>query len=331
MIPLKNHCLHTINILPIYLFIMLTLFGCSQRSDQTHTAEAQEIQEAISDPPGLVQVKAVGLTFQAPDEIPSGWTTFRLSNETDMIHFGYIYRVPEGKGIEDHPGLAAVFQNFMDDFNEKPRSAPEAGVEIPEWFSKVVINGGPGLISPRKIAETTVFVEPGTYLMECYVKTDGIFHSYNPSPGAYGMVHEFTVTEESHSAQAPMPTINISVSGETGLIVSGNITAGSHVVGVNFLDQKVHENFAGHDVHLVRLSEGTDLDEVEAWMDWTKPTGLQTPVPADFLGGTHEMPEGGTAYFHVDLEPGSYAWISEVPNAQEKGLLVPFEVADHVP
>lgn len=331
MIPLKNHCLHTINILPFYLFTILTLFGCSQRSDQTHTAEAQEIQEAISDPPGLVQVKAVGLTLEAPDEIPSGWTTFRLSNETDMIHFGYIYRVPEGKGIEDHPQLAAIFQNFMDDFNEKPRSAPDAGVEIPEWFSKVVINGGPGLISPRKIAETTVFLEPGTYLIECYVKTDGIFHSYNPSPGAYGMVHEFTVTEESNALQAPMATINISVSAETGLNVSGDITAGSHVVGVNFLDQKVHENFAGHDVHLVRLSEDTDLDEVEAWMDWTQPTGLQTPAPAEFLGGTHEMPAGETAYFHVDLEPGSYAWISEVPNSKEKGLLVSFEVADAVP
>jgi len=331
MIPLKNYCLHTINILPFYLFTILTLFGCSQRSDQTHTAEAQEIQEAISDSPGLVQVKAVGLTLEAPDEIPSGWTTFRLSNETDMVHFGYIYRVPEGKGVEDHKQLAAIFQNFMDDFNEKPRSAPDAGVEIPEWFSKVVINGGPGLISPRKIAETTVFVEPGTYLMECYVKTDGILHSYNPAPDGYGMVHEFTVTEENNGVQAPMPTINISVSAETGLNVSGDITVGSHVVGVNFLDQKVHENFAGHDVHLVRLSEGTDLDEVEAWMDWTKPTGLQTPAPADFLGGTHEMPEGGTAYFHVDLKPGSYAWISEVPNAEEKGLLVPFEVADHVP
>lgn len=332
MIPLKNHCIHIINILHIYLFSMLILFSCGQKSDQTHSDDAQAVQEVIPDPPGLVQVKAVGLTLEAPDEIPSGWTTFRLSNETDMIHFGYIYRVPEGKGVEDHKLLASIFQNFMDDFNKKPRSAPDAGVEIPGWFSKAVSNGGPGLISPREVAETTVFVEPGTYFIECYVKTNGVFHSYNPSPDGYGMVHVFTVTEESNTAQAPMPTINISVSGETGLNVSGDITAGNHVVGVNFLDQKVHENFAGHDVHLVRLSEGTNLDEVVAWMDWTQPTGLQTPAPAEFLGGTHEMPAGAMAYFQVDLEPGNYAWISEVPRSQEKGLLVEFEViAENIP
>ena len=225
MIPIKNHGIGNIKCLIIYLFTMLTLFSCSQSSDQTDTSAVQEaVQEVIPDPPGLVQVKAVGLTLEAPDEIPSGWTTFRLSNETDMIHFGYIYRVPEGIGLADHKEVAAVFQNFMDDFNEKPRSAPDAGVEIPEWFSKIVINGGPGLISPRKIAETTVFVEPGTYMIECYVKTAGVFHSYNPSPDGHGMVHEFTVTEESNTAQAPMPTINISVSGETGLNVSGDLT-----------------------------------------------------------------------------------------------------------
>ena len=61
-------------------------------------------------------------------------------------------------------------------------------------------------------------------------------------------------------------------------------------------------------------------------MDWTQPTGLETPAPAEFLGGTHEMPAGGRAYFTVRLEPGRYAWIAEVPSPVEKGMLKTFTV-----
>jgi hypothetical protein len=63
-------------------------------------------------------------------------------------------------------------------------------------------------------------------------------------------------------------------------------------------------------------------------MDWSAPGGLQTPAPAEFLGGLNEMPAGSTGYFTVDLEPGEYAWISEVPDASAKGMLKEFEVAE---
>ena len=79
-------------------------------------------------------------------------------------------------------------------------------------------------------------------------------------------------------------------------------------------------------VHLVRVSDDLDLGELERWMDWSQPMGLQTPAPAQFLGGTNEMPAGTTSFFTVTLEPGNYAWISEVPNSSEKGMLKLFSV-----
>ena len=42
------------------------------------------------------------------------------------------------------------------------------------------------------------------------------------------------------------------------------------------------------------------------------------------------MPAGNTEYFTVTLEPGRYAWISEVANPFENGMLKVFTVtADH--
>jgi hypothetical protein len=171
-----------------------------------------------------------------------------------------------------------------------------------------------------------MFLEPGTYLLECYVKTDGIFHSYNPNSDAYGMVHAITVTEETSEAAAPDPDIEITLSSERGIEVEGDVKPGDRTVAVHFADQTTHEHFLGHDVHLVRLEEDTDIEALATWMDWTQPTGLETPAPATFIGGLHEMPAGETGYFTATLAPGRYAWIAEVPHPAEKGMLKTFTV-----
>ena len=79
-------------------------------------------------------------------------------------------------------------------------------------------------------------------------------------------------------------------------------------------------------MHLARLDDDTDLARLEAWMDWSQPDGFQTPAPVIFLGGLNEMPAGQTGYLHVDLEPGRYAWVAEVPGALAKGMLQVFTV-----
>jgi hypothetical protein len=61
-------------------------------------------------------------------------------------------------------------------------------------------------------------------------------------------------------------------------------------------------------------------------MNWTLPAGLQTPAPAHFLGGAQELPAGRTEYFTADLKPGDYAFIAEVPAADEKGMYRRFTV-----
>ena len=217
----------------------------------------------------------------------------------------------------------------MDLLNEGDfEGALEKFGELPAWFFEVIFMVGPGLILPGKSAEMTVYLEPGTYMLECYVKTDGIFHSYNPTPGEFGMVHEITVTDEYSGASEPKPSLQMTISSVSGIEIHGMLRPGKHVVAVNFEDQIVHEHFLGHDVHLVRLEGETDISELVTWMDWTQSTGLETPAPAEFLGGTHEMPAGETAYFPMLLKPGRYAFISEVPNSFDKGMLVEFTVPD---
>lgn len=275
---------------------------------------------------GLVEIEADGLRLTGPDEIPSGWTTLRLNNNTGMTHFAVLEKLPPGIGLEDQQAeVAPVFQEGMDLLNAgQVEAALAAFGALPAWFFQVVFMGGPGLTAAGGSAETTVFLEPGTYLLECYVKTAGRFHSYNPT--GVGMVHEITVTGEESGAKAPKPTLQVDISSTGGIEADVEVRPGHHTVAVKFLNQTTHEHFLGHDVHLVRLEEDTDVAELAAWMNWTLPDGLETAAPAEFLGGVHEMPAGRTGYMNVRLTPGRYAWIAEVPDPDGKGMLQVFEV-----
>jgi len=70
-------------------------------------------------------------------------------------------------------------------------------------------------------------------------------------------------------------------------------------------------------VHLSRVDDETDLAAVATWMEWYSAGGLQSPAPADFLGGVHSygnVQQDMGAYFTVEnVEPGRYAWIVEAP------------------
>lgn len=87
----------------------------------------------------------------------------------------------------------------------------------------------------------------------------------------------------------------------------------------------------GHHFHLVRLDGGTTVDDVNGWMNWMSPEGLVADAtePGTFLDGaqtvlTQRLLDGDATervYVHVNLRPGGYAWVSEVPDQKEKGLL----------
>jgi hypothetical protein len=306
------------------------LAGCQVSASNTGNQIIVVVKdESLVKRPDVIEIVTTSMNFDAPGEIPSGWITFRFINNSSMVHFALLERMPEGKTIRDQQkDIAPVFQNIMDNINQKPLSAPDAGFDLPEWFGGIENLSGPGFVSPNHIAETTVYVEPGSYLIECYVKSNGIFHSYNPAPDINGMVHQIEVVDKASGGKVPEPTLNVNLSTERGIEIVDEINAGKHVVAVHFADQKIYEHFLGHDVHLVKLSGSTDLNALNAWMDWSKPGGLGTPCPAEFLGGTHEMPAGSTGYFNVELEPGDYAFIAEVPNPASLNMLKTFSVPE---
>ncbi|NBC19361.1 MAG: hypothetical protein GVY18_18805, partial [Bacteroidetes bacterium] len=84
----------------------VTLAAC----DPGDRAEAADADAATTPPdttPNVVEITAIGLDFEAPDTIPSGWTTFRLKNASEMVHFALIARYPGDRGVDAHQNAVA--------------------------------------------------------------------------------------------------------------------------------------------------------------------------------------------------------------------------------
>lgn len=309
--------------------VILLLMGCGKEKKQIEEPNEEAVVEEVVETPQDNRVKVVTnlMDFELPDTIASGWQTLVYENRSDEPHFILIDKYPDGKGIEDaEKEIGPIFQEGMNFIAQgEMEKANEAFGKLPEWFQQVKFLGGTGLVSGKRKAVSTVYLEPGDYLMECYVKMEnGTFHSN------MGMVAPFVVSAEQSGNSSPEPTVRLDISSTGGIVVKDSISSGRQVFEVNFLDQVVHENFVGHDVNLAMLGADADLTQLEAWMNWTDPKGLIVPSPAGvtFLGGINDMPAGAKGFFEVELAPGNYVLISEVPNTREKKMLQTFSVAE---
>lgn len=307
----------------ILLLALPALAACGGRAGDT-TAPAEEPAAPI------VEVAAVstgnGHFFElSRTEVQAGWTTLRFVNRSPVEHFALLSRVPDSLGVAEYRDqIARVAQNLLDQFvMGRDPSFPDAGMEIAGWYGDVVVMGGPGFASPGEVFDTAVNLQPGTYILECYVKTpEGMFHH------VLGMLEQLTVTAEPSDAPGPEGTLRIVLRND-GMVAPDTVAAGRQTVEVFFEQQQQYPNLTQNDVHVVRVDEETDLAAVGAWLDAMSPTGLVAPgAPAHFVAGTNERVAGETAWFTVDLVPGRYAWIAEVPDPAGKGMVRPFTVVE---
>jgi len=314
---------------------LLLLQGCGKRQEPAEQTSAK--QEAANTapvpapeaPPHVVEIRAVGKTFEGPTEIPSGWITFRFVNASSMIHFAMIDVPPEGVTTQEMSDtVMAYFQEAMDGMNAGDQEAVNAAFgKFPEWTGELGRSGGPGLLSPGRNSQATVHLDPGRYMLECYVKSDGVFHTTSPGPGQLGMLLDLTVTQEPNNAPQPQANATLAIRNSGFELVSGALTAGPNTIRVEFVEQQALPSFVGNDVHLMRVDAEDSIARAGAWLDWRAKEGLEDPSPVTFLGGINDLPAGTHGYFSVSLEPGDYAFIAEMPGPVEAGFVLPFSVA----
>ncbi|WP_372919818.1 hypothetical protein [Salegentibacter sp.] len=313
----------------MWLFCLALFMSC-----ETEPVPQEEINAAdlgVKKNHNVVDIVSTHMNIEVQSTIPSGWTTFRYDNRSHNPHFVLFDKLPDGKTVEDSKAeVVPVFQEGMDfiALGEWDNAFAAFG-QLPAWSAEIIYSGGTGMLSPNHISEITIYLEPGTYALECYVKnSEGVFHATS------GMITGMVVTEDENDNTEPESTMEVRVSSETGIQLDEKVRPGKHLIKAFFEDQTVYSHFLGHDINLVRLDENADLDELNSWMNWSDPTAFMTPAPegVEFLGGMQDLPalEGNpnshVGYFDAHLKPGTYAFIAEVPDPMSKGMFKVFTV-----
>jgi uncharacterized cupredoxin-like copper-binding protein len=227
-----------------------------------------------------VTIHAKDFAFEGPAQIPAGMTTIKLINDGPNLHHVDLVRLDSGKTIKDFETALAM------------PAAP------PTW---AVGMGGPNAPDPGKEASATLDLQPGNYVMVCFVDMPGGVPHF-----AKGMISPLTVTAapSGPAAAAPTPDVTITLT-DWAFDLSTPLTAGKHIIEVKNAATQEHE------VELVRLAPGATLEKFMSWL--AKPAG---PPPGSALGGIAAF-HGAPNYFTADLTPGNYALICFVPDAKD--------------
>lgn len=297
------------------MILLAILAGCDVGASEQDATPATDSESAAAmsveaDAPGVIRVSAEEYGFNARSKFPSGWVDLKFENEGEEEHFLLIWRLPEGKIFDDYAAeVAEPFQRLYTRYRagelDQAEFFEELTAAIPEWFFEAVPMGGPGFTSPGRTSETLIYLEPGeNYVIECYVRSmqeDDRFH------GSEGMLRPLVVTEEASGLEPPEHDVDIAIS-NSGLTVTGDLSAGSHMVRVRV--EETPDGFVRHNVHLVRLEDDVSVKDGATWLNWVD--AMVPPAPVEFLGGAGQTAAGRESYVAVDLEPGRYAWVSEM-------------------
>lgn len=249
--------------------------------------EARPVDTAAATP-NVVAFSATEYSISAPDSIPAGWTTFRLANRGEQVHYGHIVRLDSGKTVQD---LVSAYLEAI------RTSGPR-----PAWVKRF---GGPGGTAPGDSSNVTQHLEPGSYIWICPVED----HTGKPH-FANGEVKPFVVhavaSESAGRGTAPATSAAIRLA-DYAFTVESPLKAGRQTIRVENAGPEPH------DLALLKLAPGRTMEELQNWLNperARRSDAAKEPPPLETIGtvggGVAAISPGMTVYFEANLTPGDY-------------------------
>lgn len=250
------------------------------RARDSTVAAKPDVAKPAAAAANVVTIVARDYSFDAPASIPAGLTTIRLVAKGKELHHVALVKLENGKSMAD---FAAALRT--------------AGPP-PAWM---VDAGGVNPPRPGGTTEATQRLEPGNYVLACFVPgPDGKPHVMK------GMMRALTVTP-AVGPQAPDPTPDVVITlSDYRFQLSRPLTAGKHVIRIDNAGQQHHE------LLLARLAPGKTAQDLAKWVD-----KMDGPPPGEPLGGIPAIAPGGHGYITVDLAPGNYGFLCFLPDAKD--------------
>ncbi len=239
--------------------------------------------------PNVVHLSATEFAFEAPDTIPSGWTTFRLANKGTEILYGHVVQLDSGRTV----------QELVDAYAEAIRTSGPR----PKWVTRF---GGPGGTAPGDTSSVTQHLEPGEYVWICPIED----HTGTPHFGK-GEVKAFVVgpanTAVAGRGAAPEASMVIQLM-DFSFAIDSPLVAGSHTVRVE------NAGVEPHDMVVMKLAPGRTIEDVRMWLNpelaRRDAPGGEPPPTFESLGtvagGIAAIAPRMEAFFETNFTAGEY-------------------------
>jgi hypothetical protein len=226
----------------------------------------------------VVEFQASEYTFNAPDTLPAGRVTIRLTNHGVEPHHGQLMRLNDGV--------------TFDQFTSALQAEGDAAIRF------VSLEGGPGAIDPHGSSEVTLDLKPGAYVLACFVGgPDGIPHL------AKGMLKPIQVTP------SDAPASSVAESGATFTMRDFSFSMPETLPAGVSTYKVVNAGPQAHELNILKLNAGVTEQDLFKWDE--APNG---PPPFEMLGGINGLSASGSGYMTLDLTPGTYLAICHIPD-----------------
>jgi uncharacterized cupredoxin-like copper-binding protein len=234
--------------------------------------------------PRVITVKTLDYAFEAPATIPAGATTFRIVNAGKELHHVWLVKLEQGKTVGDY--MKAM------------QATAKGEAPPPAW---AIDMGGPQMGAPGALADGTVNLEAGNYVMVCHIPAaDGVPHS------AKGMYKALTVTPNTAPAAEPKADVTMTLR-DYDFAFSAPLTAGRRTVRIVNAAEQFHEAF------IARLLPGKTAVQALQWVE----SGMKGPPPMELVGGASGLAVGRGMQFTADFAEGEYALLCFLPDAKD--------------
>ncbi len=228
-------------------------------------------------------IEAVDYGYRTSGSVTAGPVRVQLKNLGTEPHHAQFMLL--------NPGVT------MEQFVAASKKGPEG------TFPLVTFRGGPGAVAPMSQTEVVLDLPTGQYVISCFVESaDHVAHV------AKGMTLPLTVMPSSAPAPMPIPAATLTLV-DFAFEMPTTLPAGRTYLQVVNKGPQIHE------FNIVRLAPGKTLDDVKAFFDPAPGTPPPAgPPPALPIGGMNGLTPGQSGLAVLDLMPGQYAAVCNVPD-----------------
>jgi len=211
------------------------------------------------------------------------------------VEGGFVKVTLDNQGKEEHQAQLLRINDGVTPQQLQEAQTDQTGEKL---LGLTTVKGGVNGIAPGTKQSAVSKLDPGQYLMLCFIRSaDGVAHA------AKGMVAPFTVTKPTLAAE---PKYGYEVEAKDFQFTVPTLKAGEQTIEFK------NNGPSPHEMTLYQVAAGKTAADVQKFLtSTTPPTG---PPPFVGYGGGSAIAPGTSTFPTIDFKPGTYVVTCFVPD-----------------